>query len=94
MIKGDTDKIGLLYERYNNIVMDNFLNRTKIRDRAMNIVGIPDNKVNYIFECYYRVVEYDGLGQGIELAMVKEICWLHNGEIHLNSSIRRKQVLP
>ena len=59
-------------------------------------IGIPHDKIHYIFEPFYEVqnelhhftskTEFMGGGIGVGLPMVKEIVEAHNGEINVESS--------
>ncbi len=59
-------------------------------------IGIPHDKINYIFEPFYEVqnelhhftskTEFMGGGIGVGLPMVKEIVEAHNGEIIVESA--------
>lgn len=57
-----------------------------------NGVGIPDNKINYIFQRFYQV---DNLytrkneGSGIGLCISKEIIEIHGGEIEIESKLEK-----
>ncbi|WP_220797561.1 ATP-binding protein [Paraclostridium bifermentans] len=66
-----------------------------------NGVGIPDNKLNYIFQRFYQV---DNLytrkneGSGIGLCISKEIVEIHGGKIEIESKLQEgslfKIILP
>ena len=49
-------------------------------------VGIPAEKLEHIFERFYRVEE-TGAGSGIGLALVKELVTLYGGEIEVESRV-------
>lgn len=51
-------------------------------------IGIPNDKMNYIFERFYRIDESrskDTGGIGVGLTIVKSIVYLHGGSIYVNS---------
>lgn len=78
-----------------NGVVDLFIYKDKddiIIEVKDNGVGIPNNKINYIFQRFYQV---DNLytrkneGSGVGLCISKEIVELHGGKIEIESEIEK-----
>ena len=65
-------------------------------------IGIPHDKIHYIFEPFYEVqnelhhftskTEFMGGGIGVGLPMVKEIVEAHNGEIIVESTLGKGSI--
>ncbi len=58
-------------------------------------IGIPENKINQIFEKFFRVDNsdtYEIEGTGLGLSIVKHIIDAHNGKIIVNSSLGKGSV--
>lgn len=54
-----------------------------------NGIGIPDEKIEKIFEPYYRCEKTNNEGIGLGLAMVQSIVSLHKGQIHVVSQMNQ-----
>jgi len=52
-----------------------------------NGIGIPDEKIDKIFEPYYRCEKSNKEGIGLGLAMVQSIVSMHKGQIHVTSQM-------
>lgn len=52
-----------------------------------NGIGIPDEKIDKIFEPYYRCEKTNKEGIGLGLAMVQSIVSMHKGQIHVTSQM-------
>ena len=65
----------------------------QIKDRAHSVeievkdrgIGIPQEKLDQIFEPFQRVENNQAIGSGIGLALVKELIELHQGKIEVKS---------
>lgn len=56
-------------------------------------IGIPENEITHIFEPLYRAKNAQNKeGSGIGLSLVKRIIELHEGEIHVESVLRKGAV--
>jgi signal transduction histidine kinase len=56
----------------------------KVLDNGM---GIPNEKIDKIFEPYYRCEKTNKEGIGLGLAMVQSIVSMHKGQIHVTSQM-------
>ncbi len=52
-----------------------------------NGIGIPNEKIDKIFEPYYRCEKTNKEGIGLGLAMVQSIVSMHKGQIHVTSQM-------
>lgn len=52
-----------------------------------NGIGIPDEKIEKIFEPYYQCEKTNKEGIGLGLAMVQSIVSMHKGQIHVTSQM-------
>lgn len=53
-------------------------------------IGIPENKIPYIFDRYYKIHDnINEYGTGLGLALVKELMTLHNGTINVVSKVNK-----
>ena len=55
-------------------------------------IGIPEEKLSFIFNRFYRVDNRDIKGTGIGLALTKEIVDIHKGEIEVKSELGKGSV--
>ncbi|MEN3043557.1 MAG: HAMP domain-containing sensor histidine kinase [Fervidobacterium sp.] len=76
-------------EKYVNIQISDELNNVRIVVED-NGIGIPRDKLDKIFEKFYRVdneLTYSAPGTGLGLSIVKEIVELHGGKIEVYSEL-------
>jgi two-component system sensor histidine kinase QseC len=65
---------------------------TKQHDESVEVlvedsgVGIPQDKLDKVFQRFYRVKQHSETGSGLGLSIVKHIVELHSGEIALSTS--------